>query len=61
MNLRFIPLGGFACLLLLAAACSGRKPDRLPPHAKRFAAVYAELARMRGRISLSDSAYADSA
>jgi hypothetical protein len=45
---------------LAAAGCSGGK-TRLPRHAKEFASVYADLARMRERIPLSDPAYGDSA
>jgi|WetSurMetagenome_2_1015567.scaffolds.fasta_scaffold1394725_1 hypothetical protein len=45
---------------LTAAGCGGGKP-RLPRHAGEFAAAYADLARMRERIPLSDPAYEDSA
>jgi hypothetical protein len=53
------------CFLILftaltAAGC-GAKKNRLPPHAVKFARVYAELAKMRERIPLSSPAYPDSA
>lgn len=52
------------CLLLFtaltAAGCGGGK-TRLPRHAKEFAVVYAELARMRERVPMSNPAYEDSA
>lgn len=45
---------------LTAAGCGGNK-NRIPRHAMKFARVYAELARMRERIPLSNTAYPDSA
>ena len=52
------------CVLLFAAlaaaGCGGGK-TRLPRSAKKFAVVYADLARMRERIPMTNPAYQDSA
>jgi hypothetical protein len=45
---------------LTAVGCGGNK-NRLPRHGMKFARVYADLARMRERIPLSNTAYPDSA